>query len=91
MEKITLKKEYLKLIKKEKELLDRILSDTNYEDLESDMNKELHYLESIENLRSKLILEKDSSIYNFDSNVYLDYLQLLSDEKYEEMTKYEIK
>jgi len=88
---ITLKKEYLELIKQEKSILDNILTELNCEYLEDEMNSDIHYLESVENLRSKLILKKDSSKYNFDSKEYLHYLQLLSEEKYEEMVEYEIK
>lgn len=90
MEKIILKKEYLNLIKEEKDLLDYILEDLNCEHLEKDMNDDIHYLESVENLRNTLILKKDSSKYSFDCKEYLNYLQLLSEEKYEEMINYEI-
>lgn len=91
MEKIVLKKEYLDLIKKEKDLLDYILEDLNCEYLEKDMNDDIQYCESVEKLRNKLILKKDSSKYSFDCKEYLNYLHLLSEEKYEEMIKYEIK
>jgi hypothetical protein len=90
MKKIILKKEYLDVIKQEKELLDYILEDLHCEYLENDMNEDIHYLEPVEELRNKLILKKDSSKYNFDCKEYLNYLHLLSEERYEEMTNYEI-
>ena len=58
MNKIILKKEYLDLIKQEKDLLDYILEDLKCEHLEDDMNNDIHYLETVEELRNKLILKK---------------------------------
>ena len=93
METIILKREYLNIVKKEKEILDNILTELNYEEFEfeSEMINEFQDLDTIKKVRTKLISKNYILNYTYDCSEYLNYLKLLSEERYEEMIKYKIR